>query len=266
MTLAMIVADINNPVFHGMVRGAERRAAHLGYHVLVVETQESEAAERSAVQRVLPSVDGIILTSSRISDSAIRAFAKQRPLVVMNRVVDQVASVANDNVGAIKHAVAHLADCGVRAITYLAGPQASWADGQRWRGVLESGHELQLKVHRIGPCDPTMSGGVRAAKQWLGNSTPGVVSYNDLIAVGFIRTVLRAGCRIPEDVQVIGFDNILDASLLEPRLTTIASPVVSLGSAAVNLLTTARRGVATAVKPALLPARLIIRDTTGSRR
>jgi LacI family transcriptional regulator, repressor for deo operon, udp, cdd, tsx, nupC, and nupG len=90
MTLAMIVADINNPVFHGMVRGAERRAAHLGYHVLMVETQESEAAERSSVQRVLPSVDGVILTSSRISDSAIRAFAKQRPLVVMNRVVDQV--------------------------------------------------------------------------------------------------------------------------------------------------------------------------------
>jgi LacI family transcriptional regulator, repressor for deo operon, udp, cdd, tsx, nupC, and nupG len=77
MTLAMIVADINNPVFHGMVRGAERRAAHLGYHVLMVETQESEAAERSAVQRVLPSVDGVILTSSRISDSIIRAFAKQ---------------------------------------------------------------------------------------------------------------------------------------------------------------------------------------------
>jgi len=86
--LAMIVADINNPVFHGMVRGAERTAAHDGYTVLVVETQESGAAEQSAVQRVLSSVDGIILTSSRMSDSAIRAFAKQRPLVVMNRVVE----------------------------------------------------------------------------------------------------------------------------------------------------------------------------------
>jgi DNA-binding LacI/PurR family transcriptional regulator len=69
--LAMIVADINNPVFHGMVRGAERTATHHGYTVLVVETQESGAAEQSAVQRVLSSVDGIILTSSRMSDSAI---------------------------------------------------------------------------------------------------------------------------------------------------------------------------------------------------
>jgi len=137
--LAMIVADINNPVFHGMVRGAERAAAHHGYTVLVVETQESGAAEQSAAQRVLSSVDGIILASSRISDSAIRALAKQRPLVVMNRVVDQVASVANDNVGAIEHAAEHLADSGVGAITYLPGRKplgltpcggaASWKPG-----------------------------------------------------------------------------------------------------------------------------------------
>jgi DNA-binding LacI/PurR family transcriptional regulator len=166
--LAMIVADINNPVFHGMVRGAERTAVRDGYTVLVVETQESGAAEQSAVQRVLSSVDGILLTSSRMSDSAIRAFAKQRPLVVMNRVVDQVASVANDNVGAIKQAVEHLADSGVGAITYLAGPEASWADGMRWRGLLEAGHDLELKVYRIGPCEPTMSGGVWTAKRWYG--------------------------------------------------------------------------------------------------
>jgi LacI family transcriptional regulator len=223
-------------------------------------------AEQSAAQRVLPSVDGIILTSSRISDSAIRALAKQRPLVVMNRVVDQVASVANDNVGAIKHAAERLANSGVGAITYLAGPQASWADARRWRGLLEAGHDLELKIHRIGPSDPTMSGGIWAAKRWLRNKTPGVIAYNDLIAIGFIRTVLKAGCRVPEDVQVVGFDNILDAALLEPRLTTIASPAVSLGSAAVRLLLrTTRRQASDPVEVALVPARLIIRDTTVRR-
>jgi DNA-binding LacI/PurR family transcriptional regulator len=266
MILAMILADINNPVFHGMVRGAERTAAHLGYTVLVVETQESEAAERAAIQRVRHSVDGIILASPRIPDSDIRTAAKQRPLVVMNRVVDQVVSVANDNVGAIRQAVAHLADSGVRTVTYLAGPQSSWADGMRWRGVLEAGHELKLRVCRIGPCDPTMAGGVLAAKKWQKDPTHGVIAYNDLIAIGFLRTVLRAGHRVPEDVQVIGFDNILDAALLEPRLTTIASPVVSLGSAAVHhLLWSLRSRASDQVAPVLLPARLIIRDTTGRR-
>jgi LacI family transcriptional regulator len=93
-----------------------------------------------------------------------------------------------------------------------------------------------------------------------------VIAYNDLIAIGFIRTVLKAGCRVPEDVQVVGFDNILDAALLEPRLTTIASPVVSLGSAAVKLLLrTTRRTASDPVELALVPARLIIRDTTVRR-
>ena len=110
------------------------------------------ASGRREATSATDATSGIILTSSRMSDSAIRAFAKQRPLVVMNRVVDQVALVANDNVGAIKQAVEHLADSGVGAITYLAGPQASWADAMRWRGLLEAGHDLELKVHRIeGP-------------------------------------------------------------------------------------------------------------------
>ena len=263
----MIVADINNPVFHAMVRGAERTAEHLGYTVMVVETQESAAAEHKAIQRVLPSVDGLILTSSRMSDSAIREVAKQRPTVVMNRVVGQVPSVTSDNVRAIKHAVEHLADSGIKAISYLAGPQASWADGMRWRGLVEAGHELELRVHRIGPCVPTMIGGIRAAVQWLKNPTGGVIAYNDLIAIGFIRAIRKAGQHVPEDVQVIGFDNILYATLLEPRLTTIASPVVSLGSAAVNhLLRNAHGHLPWPAEPVLLPARLIIRDTTGSRR
>jgi LacI family transcriptional regulator len=111
-----------------------------------------------------------------------------------------------------------------------------------------------------------MRGGVGAAKLWLRNQTSGVIAYNDLIAIGFIRTVLKSGCRIPEDVQVIGFDNILDAALVEPRLTTIASPVVSLGSAAVKLLLrTTRRHASDPVELALVPARLIIRDTTARR-
>jgi DNA-binding LacI/PurR family transcriptional regulator len=160
-----------------------------------------------------------------------------------------------------------LAKFGVRAITYLAGPEASWADGIRWRGLMEAGQQLDLKVCRIGPCAPTMSGGALAAKRWMQNATPGVIAYNDLIAIGFIRTVLRAGHRVPEDIQVIGFDNILDAALVEPRLTTIASPVVSLGSAAVShLLRRAEHKASDPAKPVLVASRLIIRDTTGDKR
>ncbi len=265
--LAMVVADITNPVFHGMIRGAERTAVHAGYTMLVVETQESEQGEREALRRVGPAVDGIVLTSSRMADNAIRALAKRKPTVVLNRMVGEVPSVATDNVKAVKQAAEHLGDRGHGTITYLSGPEASWADGMRWRGLREAGYELELKVRRIGPSLPTMRGGAAAAQEWLQNPTSAVLAYNDLLAIGFIQAVIGTGLRVPEDVSVIGFDNIGDSELVRPRLTTLAAPLVSLGSAAVNhLLTNGRRETPTSTEPILLPARLVVRESTGAQQ
>lgn len=262
--LAVVVADITNPVYFGMIRGAERTAAHAGYTTVVVETQESEAAERAALDRVQPLVDGIVLTSSRMPDGGIREVAKRGPLVVLNRMVGQVASVASDNVRAVKRATEHLAGAGVDAVTYLPGPEASWSDAMRWRGIREAGLDLGLRVRRVTPQEPTLRGGAAAAAEWLEHRTPGVIAYNDLLAIGFIRAVTAAGLAVPEDVRVVGFDNIIDAELVQPGLTTLAAPLVSLGSAAVNhLLKSTGRRRPEELEPTLLPARLVVRGSTG---
>jgi DNA-binding LacI/PurR family transcriptional regulator len=261
--LAVLVADITNPVYFGMIRGAERTAAHAGYSMLVMETQESEPTEREALARVQPIADGIMLTSSRMSDGAIREVAKRGPLVVLNRTVGQVPSVTSDNVRAVKRATEHLAETGVSAITYLAGPEASWSNGMRWQGLREAGLDLNLRVRRVGPVEPTMRGGAAAAQEWLQHRTPGVIAYNDLVAIGFMRAVTAAGVDVPEDVRVVGFDNIVDAQLVQPGLTTIASPLVSLGSAAVNHLLKSSRRLPEDLEPMLLPARLVVRGSTG---
>jgi DNA-binding LacI/PurR family transcriptional regulator len=131
--LGMIVADIANPVFFGMIRGAERAASDRGFTMLMVETQESEEVERAALDRLIPVVDGVILSASRMSDSAIRSVAKLKPLVLLNRAVSEVSSVGSDNVDAIMKAVQHLLELGHTHICHQAGPEASWADGTRWR-------------------------------------------------------------------------------------------------------------------------------------
>jgi DNA-binding LacI/PurR family transcriptional regulator len=264
--LAMVVADITNPVFYGMIRGAERTAVHAGYTMVLVETQESEEAEHALLTRILPSVDGVVLTSSRLSDAAIRGVAKIAPLVVLNRLVDQVPSVASDNVRAVKRAVEHLVGYGHRSLSYLAGPDASWASGMRWRGLLEAGHELDVTVRRLGPHLPTLNGGRQAAEAWLASPTTGVVAYNDLVAIGFMQAVAQAGVRVPQDVSVVGFDNIRDAALVQPPLTTIASPLVSLGSAAVNHLLATSRVATERDSAVVLPARLVLRGSTGPVR
>jgi DNA-binding LacI/PurR family transcriptional regulator len=261
--LAMVVADITNPVFYGMIRGAERTAGHAGYTMLLVETQESERTERAVVERLLPSVDGVVLASSRLDDGTIRTFAKQSPIVVLNRLVYQVPSVAADHIRAVKRVAEHLAADDHRSITYLSGPEASWANGMRWRGLLEAGHELHIKVRRIGPYVPTMSGGRQAAEQWLKTPTTGVVAYNDLVAIGFLQTVRNAGVDVPRDVSIVGFDNIPDASLVRPGLTTIAAPLLSLGSAAVNHLLKTSALPTRRDESVILPARVVVRSSTG---
>jgi DNA-binding LacI/PurR family transcriptional regulator len=246
-----------------MIRGAERTAAHAGYTTLLVESQESEPNERALLERVIPAVDGVVLASSRLSDGAIRTLAKEAPVVVLNRLVSQVPSVASDNIRAVKRAVEHLVEAGHHSITYLAGPEASWADAMRWRGLLEACHELDIPVRRLGPHLPTMAGGRAAAKRWLAARSTAVAGYNDLVAIGFIQAVEHAGLQVPRDVSVFGFDNIKDGELVSPQLTTIAAPLVSLGSAAVNHLLKTRIGSTRSTDALVLPARLVVRESTG---
>jgi len=264
--IAMVVADITNPVFYGMIRGAERAARHAGCTMVLAESQESAAAEHEALEHIVPAVDAVVLTSSRMSDAAIRTLAKSTRVVVLNRLVDQVPSVATDTIGAVRIAAEHLLHRGHSTLTYLAGPEASWSDGMRWRGVLEAGQQLALKVRRIGPFRPTIAGGREAATEWLGSPSSAVIAYNDLLAIGFQQAVAETGRQIPDDVSVIGFDNIRDGELITPGLTTIASPLASLGSAAVQHLLRPRHIEPAETPPLLLPSRLVVRGSTGPAR
>lgn len=261
--IALVIADISNPFYFEIIRGAETAAAAAGYTMLLANTQESDRREREALERAMSTVDGIVLTSSRMSDSAIRMMAKQKPVIVMNRAVSDVSSVVTDNPRGIRRVAEHLGMLGHELITYVAGPDASWANGMRWRGLREAALELELSVRRIGPIEPTVRGGTRAAGEWMRHPTSAVVAYNDLIAIGFIRGVLAHGARVPDDVSVVGFDNTFAAELVTPALTTVTSPLYSLGVTAVNNLVAIVAGAKPrASEPLVLPTKLVVRDST----
>ena len=265
--IALVIADIRNPVYAEMVRGAEAAAAEAGYTMLLAHTQESERKERQALERALESVDGIVLSSSRMSDSAICMMAKQKPMIVMNRAVKDVASVVTDNPRGMRRAAEHLGELGHRSITYLAGPQASWADGMRWRSLREAALELELSVRRTSPYMPTIRGGEEVAAEWLRHRTPGVIAYNDQMAIGFIRALQQHGLQVPDDVSVVGFDNSYGAALVTPALTTVEAPLYSLGATAVNnLLAFAAGARSRSNQPVVLPTRLVVRDSTAPAR
>lgn len=262
--LALVVADVTNPFFFEIIRGAEGVARKAGYTMLVADVEESMETERETLDRVIPLVEGIVLATSRLSDSSIRVAAKQRPTVVLNRVMTDIPSVVTDNARGMRRAVEHLADLGHTTITYIAGPEASWVDGMRWRSLRDTTDELGLRARRVGPFPPTVAGGLAAARVFGESPTSAVIVYNDLMAIGMMRGLTELGTRIPEDVSVVGFDNIFGSDFCSPPLTTVAAPLRNLGAFAIKtmlgqLSVNAPRGL----RPALLPSQLLVRGSTG---
>ena len=269
--LAMIVPDEPDRFFIEVIRGAKAAANTAGYTLVVVDAGRSADAERAALNRLLPVVDGVILAGSMLPDSSIRVAAKQRATVVLNRAMTDVASVLTDNADGMRQAVEHLAALGHRELTYLAGPEASWADGMRWRSYKSATHRLGLRARRIGPMAPTQAAGMATAQAFTEHLTSGVIAFNDFIAVGFIRGLSRLGVRVPDDVSVIGFDNT-SAGFTNLPVTSVAAPLPQLGGQAVRLLmvqlAAAQRGrsdARSAVRPTQLPAQLVVRSSTAPR-
>ncbi|HET6165506.1 MAG TPA: LacI family DNA-binding transcriptional regulator [Marmoricola sp.] len=261
--IALASSDITNPYYFEIIRGAQGAAAERGYTTLLADSQESMRLEREALDRAIPTVDGIVLASTRMSDSAIRMMAKQRPVIVVNRDITDVPSVVTDHPMSVRQAVDHLEELGHRRITYLAGPEAAWANGMRWRTLRTYAAEHDLQVHRLGPYSPTVAGGVRAAMDFAQQRTTAVIAYNDLIAIGFINRLTAMGASLPGDVSVVGFDNIFTSALVTPGLTTVAPPLRTLGAMAVqNLLAIIGGAHASTGHPLALPTRLFVRDST----
>nr|NLD41403.1 LacI family transcriptional regulator [Actinomycetales bacterium] len=248
------------------IRGAEMAAEEAGYTLIVVDSRESSAREQQAIAKIIDGAEGLILTSPRMSSAGILGIAKQRPVVVLNREVGGLPSVLTNGGRGAGLSAEHLANLGHDEITYVAGPKASWADGGRWRGLEEAAASLDVTVRRIGPNSPTLAGGARAASRWLEHPSTGVIAFNDMMAIGFMRQIGVEGFEVPRDVSVIGFDNSRTALLVDPGLTSVASPLAQQGAAAVKTLLAAVGGLRLPEKPLYLPVRLVERGTTARAR
>lgn len=264
--IAVLVSDLANPIYAELLRGAQVAASAAGYGVLVEDTREDAAAEREAAERVLPLVEGVLLTSSRMSDAAIRALAKQRPVVVLNRGLGDVPCVVADEQHGARRSVEHLRDLGHRDLGYVSGPDASWTNGVRWRAFSDACHDSGLSGRRLGPFEPTFAGGYEAARALVATRTTGVVVFNALMAVGLIRGLQRTGIHVPEDVSVVGFDDVLIAQIVHPALTVVSTPLQAMGATGLrNLIALVNGARSRSAGPVVVPARLSVHDSTATR-
>ncbi len=262
--IALTISDVTNPFYTAIIQGAQSAAAEANYTMVLADGQESDVLEREALDRVIPIAEGLVLATSRMSDEAIKVTARQKPMVVLNRSIPELASLTTDNVSGVRQVVEYLQRLGHRSITYVAGPEASWADGARWRALIEIGAKLHVAARRIGPFAPTVKGGEGAAGK-LGHPLPtAVLAYNDQIAIALINQLRGAGIDVPGRVSVIGFDDIFASSLITPALTTVAAPLRQMGIIAVrNLLAVINGAQPRAGTALVVPTHLIERASAG---
>lgn len=243
-TLGLVIPDVANPFFSDVARGAEHVAYAAGYNVFLCNTDEDPQRESAVLQSLEEKrVDGIVLCSSRLDDGELRTVVDRHPAVVLvNRELENAGAgvvLVDDETGG--RAVAqHLLQAGHKAVGLLAGPPASRSGHQRARGYRAAlaAAGLPYRPDWVRDCSPVVESGQAVASALLAAhpELTALECYNDLVAVGALQACADLGRRVPDDVAVAGFDDIVLAALVTPPLTTCRVPRYELGAQAMRLL------------------------------
>jgi DNA-binding LacI/PurR family transcriptional regulator len=234
--LGLVVPDLANPFFAGVVKGVQARARDAGYSVFVADSDEDPSVETDLVRNLSKQVDGILLCSARMTDDELRATAGETRLVVLNRRVDDIPAVTFDGLGGMRQAVAHLTALGHRRIAYVGGPRTSWSHRSRLDGLRTAIAGTGAEMVDIGSVQPHFSGGVAAADLVLAAGATAVIAYNDVVALGLISRFTARSVDVPGRISVVGFDDIAMSAMAHPPLTTVALPIALSGRTGVDLL------------------------------
>ncbi len=243
-SIALIVLDVGNPFFAAVARGAEARAAQDGYVVLLGSSGADAGQERLYLdQFVEQRVAGVLLTPADAdSDAVERLTAAGIPLVLVDEqtAAADVCTVSVDDVEGGYLAVSHLLAQGRRRIAFVAGPRGTRQVADRLAGARRAIAEVDGAELEIIETDALTVLSGRAAGERLrerGDRPDAVFAANDLLAVGLLQALTMLGdIRVPEDVALIGYDDIDFASATVVPLTSVRQPAEALGSTAVDLL------------------------------
>lgn len=264
MSIVLMVPDITNPFFFGLIRGAQHRAAAVGYTQVLVDTEESPRLEAAHLATSVKSADGVVLAAARLPDAALAAAAARQPLVLINRSVPGVSSVSIDTPSGYVRALELLVGSGHRRLAYVAGPRSSVSDGRRWRAITLAARRLKVAVTRLGPYPPTREAGPAAADAAVLAGVTGVLAFNDLLALGVLARLAARGIDVPRQMSIVGCDDIFGADFCDPPLTTITAPIEATGARATDLLLEQMRPVRPGgVHDEVLSSTLTVRQSTG---
>jgi LacI family transcriptional regulator, galactose operon repressor len=244
-TMGVLIPDLNNPLFPPIVRGLEDRLAEHGYVALIGNTDGDAARERMVFDQMRARhVDGFVMATATLhSDILDEATEADLPVVLMNRTAEgyPFSSVSVDNEQGVRAAVAHLISLGHTRIGHIAGPQDISTGLARLRGFLDSmrSHDLPVDDSQVVYATAlSLAEGLRCGRELLDDNDEltAIVAGNDMLAVGCYGAFDELGVRCPQDVSIIGFNDMPFIDRLRPPLSTVRFPHYQLGTEAANLL------------------------------
>lgn len=235
MTLGLILPDLANPFFPELAQAVENTAREYGYSTVLIDCDLSKSIEIESIDRLSKwGVDGIVWFPVSQEDSA-SALQSKVPIVVIDRQLNKYDTVVpNHFQGGVLQAE-HLLNLGHKRIGMISGPLSVDNMKDRRDSFIETVSGKAKMIWEIeNPFSMTIDSKVK--EKILEGGVTAIVAGNDLIAIGAMEILKQAGVKVPQDVSVIGFDNISWGQWMSPTLTTISLPVHELGSQAFNFL------------------------------
>jgi LacI family transcriptional regulator len=272
-TVGVLVPDITNPLFPPIVRGIEDRLGAAGYTSLIANTDNDPDRERQDFDAMRArQVDGFITATARLDREFVAETAElSQPIVLVNRRLEDEslpAVTVDDRVGT-RLAVEHVIALGHDRIAHLGGPQALSTGHQRHLGFREAmaaaGLEVDPRALRFAGAFTELEG-ARVCRELL-DAAPDVtaiVAANDLLALGCYDVLAERGLRCPDDLSVVGFNDMPFADRFDPPLTTVRIPHREIGVAAADLLLERLGGDHGEALQIRLPPSFVARGSTAS--
>lgn len=271
MTIGIVVQDISSPFFDETLRGVDDGLKGTGYASVIVSGHWNAEEEAQRMRLLLArKVDGIILLSGRMADDTVLAFANQRPIVSTGRALDTAKALGFklDNEHGAWLAVRHLIELGHRRIAFVSGPANNNDADERLAGYTRALREADI------PLDPQLivegnfheASGLLAVNRLFDTQQQfsAVFAANDLSAYGVRLALYRKGIRVPDDISLVGFDDLPGSSYTTPPLTTIRQPLYDIGLIATHSLLRLINGET--VHGTVPPLELVVRETTRRLR
>ncbi|KGM13611.1 LacI family transcriptional regulator [Cellulomonas bogoriensis 69B4 = DSM 16987] len=264
--IGVVVPDLTNPFFAGVVKAVGQRAHARGDVMLLADTGEDPQLEAQQVTALAGHADQLVLCSPRTDGPTLRtALTPRGPgdraprVVVVNRDDVGLRGVVVDNRDGATQALRHLHALGHRRVAYAGGPPQSWSDRERRHGLrTAAAAHGDVEVVDLGHFPGVAAGGVPAADLLVASGATAVVAHNDLIALGVVDRLRARGVDVPGQVSVVGFDDVPAATQVSPALTTVTVPLGVLGRTAVDLLDGGPE------ESVLVPVSLAVRASTGT--